>query len=701
MNMLLAVVVATAWFSSTLDGNNEIVAEGGEWNGTTEKAEDTDGGRVFNAVGSPLVFEADATNNNELVTVDARIYSTSVNTTFPNIQYIAVTLMKAGDDVRFAARTDDGWTFLSGTGIEATTNKWYDLRIRLQADESKRIAAFFIKNESGDYVQLKGDSGFTWFPATKCVPAEGLSSANFRGQGRFETLTGQDNDADKTVVAHGETLFNSLETTLNRPRAGKTAEVTVKTAPEGEVSYTYRWYKSANQIDKTFQSTPFAQGATTLAAEDRERWMRLVIADAYGESRTNDFYFSLLPVLYVTTDDGLTPTASKEEHDAHITMQGNDDYKSLLDNMKTVIKVRGNSTASYVKKPYKLKLDSKVNMFDFGKNKHWVLLANYNDMSQLRNKMAYDFANQIGGLGMDSTWVNFVLNGDFLGCYQFGEHIRADDKRVPIDEDTDYIFEFSEEYDEDPKFTIESGFLRMKTMLNSYPEGATNAEDIAVLTNFLQNYFDACTSTNKLSKEGKHYSEYCDVDSMVAFFFVNELFANNDARYKSRYAYLPKGGKLVWGPVWDFDWGMASLPSPSTTQSWRVSGTEALDTAKKRSMFKEWTSDPHFCSRLYRAYWGGVREKWVKMVNDPEGMLYAESERLKDVLAVNDQRWPRTRNAVQDVQILKDFFAARIEWMDQQFSSATNLVESLCFPTLQTNPVSLPYVFPGLMFLLQ
>lgn len=41
------------------------------------------------------------------------------------------------------------------------------------------------------------------------------------------------------------------------------------------------------------------------------------------------------------------------------------------------IKGRGNMSWSYSKKPYKIKLNSKVDMFGMGKNKHWVLLANF------------------------------------------------------------------------------------------------------------------------------------------------------------------------------------------------------------------------------------------------------------------------------------------------------------------------------------
>lgn len=52
------------------------------------------------------------------------------------------------------------------------------------------------------------------------------------------------------------------------------------------------------------------------------------------------------------------------------------------------IKVRGNSTSEYPKKPYRIKLDKKASLLDLNSNnkfKDWVLLADWRDPSMLRN----------------------------------------------------------------------------------------------------------------------------------------------------------------------------------------------------------------------------------------------------------------------------------------------------------------------------
>ena len=76
--------------------------------------------------------------------------------------------------------------------------------------------------------------------------------------------------------------------------------------------------------------------------------------------------------------------------------------KGKTNNLKTetysmeYIRGRGNSTWGTGKNPYKIKLDKKANLFNMGKNKHWVLLADYYDPSHIRNKITYWMGKKLG-----------------------------------------------------------------------------------------------------------------------------------------------------------------------------------------------------------------------------------------------------------------------------------------------------------------
>lgn len=125
-------------------------------------------------------------------------------------------------------------------------------------------------------------------------------------------------------------------------------------------------------------------------------------------------------------------------------IQGNAEFnnpKNWYDG-KTTIKGRGNSTWSQavawnVKKPYKLKLSSKENLLGLGtgKNKHWVLLANMIDHTNMRNQLVHSFARDIGVKpAIGTTSVVLVLNGEYQGIYELSEHIRVGKARVDIHE---------------------------------------------------------------------------------------------------------------------------------------------------------------------------------------------------------------------------------------------------------------------------
>ena len=49
-----------------------------------------------------------------------------------------------------------------------------------------------------------------------------------------------------------------------------------------------------------------------------------------------------------------------------------------------------------------------------GKNKHWLLLSNYIDETQMRNALSSKIGKTFGVTAMDTVWVEVVLNGKNL-----------------------------------------------------------------------------------------------------------------------------------------------------------------------------------------------------------------------------------------------------------------------------------------------
>ena len=322
-----------------------------------------------------------------------------------------------------------------------------------------------------------------------------------------------------------------------------------------------------------------------------------------------------LPQIYLNIDGGATPSEKKEDHDGTIKIVSADGVKTVYDGAFK-IHVRGNSTRHHPKKPYKIKLDKKTDLFGMGKSKHWVLLANYHDESMMRDKLAYDFARKLGIIGMQSTWVECHMNGKPLGCYLLCEHLRIASNRVDIydwedaaesvaekfiaansldtaleDElgeklkknlswvtsgevsykkhkskvadiwkkySTDitggYIFEFTEpkQTDEHTSFYIKAGPLKFKNTMNSPEWLKSNKSMLSYCKNVLGDFFAATVSDDGYCG-ASHYSQLADIRSMAGYFMINEFFDNKDSNYASRYAHKDQSKKIVFGPAWDFD----------------------------------------------------------------------------------------------------------------------------------------------------
>lgn len=143
-----------------------------------------------------------------------------------------------------------------------------------------------------------------------------------------------------------------------------------------------------------------------------------------------------------------------------------DGFTGLIDNADASVKVRGNWTTTYDKKPLRIKFDKKQNilgMHDGKEYKNWILLAEYKDASMLRNRLALEVSRNIlkedGLYASDAMPVTVFVNGDYRGVYILAEQQELKGGRVEgtsnkkdyTGNDIGYLLEFDTYYySEDP-----------------------------------------------------------------------------------------------------------------------------------------------------------------------------------------------------------------------------------------------------------
>lgn len=361
------------------------------------------------------------------------------------------------------------------------------------------------------------------------------------------------------------------------------------------------------------------------------------------------------------------------------------------------IKGRGNASwHAGDKKPYKIKLKKKADLFGMGSNKHWVLINPTNaDSSFMKNKLLYDWAAKIGSnYAPKSVFVDVVMNGEYVGHYLLCEHVRVGKTRVNIDD--------IDEAKPDDKDTLTGGYLinsdEYATMSENYfitkhcyeiisPSVENTTEERKnYITNYIERFEDAIASETLTNEKGERYSDLMDVDSFVNYFLVELLSNNMDAFHNSTYLYKERGGKLYWGPVWDFDHSMEGIEDAKSS---------SVVTGSSRKFVKELLKDPEVVRKIEQRYLE-VRESLEELYqNGGKVDQYANQIRIS---ANNDiDKWSGNYVTYFDEEVddLKEWIAARIQFMDSYIPSLLNEHYTVTLDYANGEKLSEVYALPG------
>ena len=120
---------------------------------------------------------------------------------------------------------------------------------------------------------------------------------------------------------------------------------------------------------------------------------------------------------------------SRPEVEGSYTLTNCPDKSMEFENIKGTMKVRGNQTAGWRKKAFRIKFDSKRSMMGLnggGEYKKWVLLADAKDTTLIRSAAGLYLSKQVCKDDTqvwvcDYTPVTVYLNGEYWGYYYLGE----------------------------------------------------------------------------------------------------------------------------------------------------------------------------------------------------------------------------------------------------------------------------------------
>lgn len=408
-----------------------------------------------------------------------------------------------------------------------------------------------------------------------------------------------------------------------------------------------------------------------------------------------------LPALHIDTE-GSAPIVTKEIYLPGTFSLSGEGIASAEGTLE--IRGRGNSTWSWDKKPFRVRLTQATELMGMPASRHWVLLANYADKTLVRNDVAFMFSREIGmAYTPRNRHVELTLNGVYQGVYQLVEHIRVAPDRVNIPElkvgDTDvdritggYLIEIDFRMNKDfclnpanHYYEFCQGGVNMSRNVDFCVDSSYGMEPYCLASpdslldpawsaqrDYIENYIADMESAlfgENFTDPELGYAAYLDVESTINYYILNELFKNPDGASASAYLHKDRGGKLLFGPVWDFDLslGNAGYDDVDKTYGWHI---------RRAPIFERLFEDPAFDAAV-KARWQTLKaEGKIEFIFE-----YAEARAtwLDEAQARNFELWQIFDWVEWYTRVIMGSYAAevaemirwqreRMEWMDAELS---------------------------------
>lgn len=480
--------------------------------------------------------------------------------------------------------------------------------------------------------------------------------------------------------------------------AGTVRLLSVSMEPEenGDLDAGLEWYADGNTFylavsylvdDRALENAAVRletdNGETVCIQMDLTQEQHYTTADNEGGHRTYKIVTERitynLPVVYIEIEDAQEVTSREEYLQATVridTTNAAGDFPEL-ETISVLIRGRGHYSWKFDKTPYKLRFDKKTSVLGLNASKNWVLLANYADRSLIQNYVAMEMGKVMTNLPYHSTQypVDVFVNGSYRGVYTMGEQLEAKEERIDLEEsyeevDTDYLLEIGG-YDEGNLYGrdyFHTGTLNFV---------AIKHPDSSQLTQQQLDYLiDYVSAADRAVRTLNNYEDYIDVDSLIDWLILHELTYNLDSCFRrSCYMIKEKGGKLVMGPIWDFDLAFGSFYRYEEGD-WASIGAEGEYVGVTWINYLK--EDEAFMARL-TARWNEIKEPLLLQALssvDEMAALVAPSAQMNfevwDILGKSVPSQPSSHKQYDtyDKMIgrLRTFLQDRSHWLDQELN---------------------------------
>ena len=433
---------------------------------------------------------------------------------------------------------------------------------------------------------------------------------------------------------------------------------------------------------------------------------------------------SPLPALFLTVDGEALAAArrskDREVSGGRLTAAEADGTLTYSGEIRT-LKGRGNSTFAYSKKPWELKLPEKMAPAGMPGSKTWVLLANYTDISLLRNQIVLDTAREIGlPCSVRCAQADLWINGVYQGLYLLTEKVQIGKNRVAVRDlekenealnpgDLSALPRFKKAWgllseirgyrlpadpeditggyiakiEKDHRYgnTAKPGFETESRLCVRIVEPTCPGErEVQYLASRVDEAQRALMAPDGVHPEtGRDWREYWDADSFAKKYLLEEWCKNFDFLGGSQYFY--KDSDLVdpllyAGPAWDYDLSFGNMES----RGYEPRGNYMTSMSRRPgNLYWLLTTQPAFRQLTARTWREVFRPAMALLLGEAESgpehtlkSLEAYAGAIRASAAMNFERWGINREAApaaggsfeKAIRYLDQWIRIRVEFMD-------------------------------------
>lgn len=375
--------------------------------------------------------------------------------------------------------------------------------------------------------------------------------------------------------------------------------------------------------------------------------------------------------------------------------------------------------------------DKKASLLGMPSESDWVLYDPFTETSLMQNQLAYKWANETGHYASRTQFVEVYMStagnthvsntqtlnysSNYLGVYILEEKVKIDSNRVDIDTPISstnpnggFIIQ-QDRYSGSDYFTTPKGVH----MVLQDPDEVALETPIANAWDAFENALFSTGTDWETPGKANYYGNYIDINSFVDYYLLNEMTRNIDAFWLSTFynkapdtvvnGTVTQRGLISAGPVWDFNLalGAANYNASADSDGWDtntlspypgapgVSGFNPQD-----AYFQRLLADPNFVQAISDR-WNQLRAgvfSTTKLMSDIDADVSTLSDNTgvypvganptgtTSPLMRNFQKWQilgvyQTTQGmydpagswIQDVNLMKNWLTARVNWMDSQF----------------------------------